>query len=131
MRRALLCFSLTLLGFASLAHAGAVNLRWNQCWGDGGVVNKNFACDTNVGSHVLVASFVPDAPVFPPQTPFAAVGLESMLDIAVASPVLPAWWDGPKDPGSSRQLASAPRSRPPRPRSTVWTGLRARRSAPS
>ena len=97
--RVLLLLSLTLLGPGGLAHAGAVNLRWNQCWGDGGAINKNFACDTNLGSHVLVASFVS------PYAPFDAMRLESVLDIAVASQVLPAWWHVDADPSSCRRLA--------------------------
>jgi hypothetical protein len=47
------------LGVSSPASAGALNLRWNECWGDGGVQNRVFACDRNTGSEVLVASFVP------------------------------------------------------------------------
>jgi hypothetical protein len=37
-----------------------LNLRWNECWGDGGVQNLVFACDRITGSGVLVASIVPN-----------------------------------------------------------------------
>src|SRR5206468_10299254 len=34
--------------FATAAHAGRLYLRWNACFGDGGVQNRAFACDTNL-----------------------------------------------------------------------------------
>jgi len=85
-RRGLLFLSLTLLGPGSVAHAGSVKLRWDQCWGDGGVMNRNFACDTNVGSNALVGSFVS------PVARSDAAGMQGVLDIAVATSQLPAWW---------------------------------------
>src|SRR5262249_19873423 len=42
------------------APAGAaegVNLRWDQCFGDGGAQFRDFACDTNAGSERIVGSF--------------------------------------------------------------------------
>ena len=42
------------------AFAG-VNLRWDQCFSDGGVQNKTFACNTNVGVERLVMSLVLDS----------------------------------------------------------------------
>ncbi len=39
--------------------APAINLAWNDCIdGATATLNKNFACDTNAGSDVMVASFV-------------------------------------------------------------------------
>jgi len=70
---------------AASAHAGILNLRWNACLGDGGVANRNFACDTNSGSDVLVASFIPTTPV---------LGVDQMnatVNISFPGPV-PAWW---------------------------------------
>jgi len=73
--------------FATAAHAGRLNLRWNACLGDGGVQNRAFACDTNLGSEKLVATF---------NLPFAVNGVMSIdgfMNIAFFSPALPAWWE--------------------------------------
>ena len=44
---------LPLLSLAAPALAGTsppgVNLRWDQCFGDGGAWNKDFACNINTG----------------------------------------------------------------------------------
>jgi len=90
-RRPLLPLLLLTLG---IAHAGApaygapgVNLRWYPCLGDGGTQNRTFACDSNSGTEVLLASFVP-------ATGMAhVIGLEFVLDLASASAALPPWWD--------------------------------------
>jgi|SRR5262245_8562553 len=63
-----------------------VSLRWNECYGDLGRLNRNFACNTNTGSSTLVASFelARDVP-----------GVEQVtvvLKFASASSSLPAWW---------------------------------------
>src|SRR5438093_13436285 len=79
---------LSLLACVALpAFAGVTNLRWNACRGDGGSLNRNFACDTNSGSEPLVATFVP---------PFAVdsvVAIEAHVNLAFAGGVLPAWWE--------------------------------------
>jgi len=63
-----------------------VNLRWDNCFGDGGVANKAFACDTNAGSERLVLSFVLSEPL-------ANVdGVEIAVEVAATSTQLPAWW---------------------------------------
>jgi len=63
-----------------------LNIRWDQCYGDGGVANKNFACDTNSGSERLVASFELSAP-------FAQVAAAEMkVNIVASSATLPSWW---------------------------------------
>ena len=69
------------------AHAAqGVNLRWSSCFGDGGTVNRNFACDTNAGTNVLVGSFELG-------TPLAQVsGNEMVIDLWFGSLGLPAWW---------------------------------------
>jgi len=46
---------------AGTAHAAPLNLAWDQCLSEGGVSHKYFACDTDAGYEVLVASFVPQA----------------------------------------------------------------------
>jgi hypothetical protein len=33
-----------------------VNIRWDNCFADGGVMNKAFACDRNTGSDLAVLS---------------------------------------------------------------------------
>ena len=89
MRRSHLLLWLALL--ASSARAAAVsppgvNLRWDNCYGDGGVWNKTFACDMNSGSERLVCSFeLADA--FPQVS-----GAEVYLDLSAQSAQLPAWW---------------------------------------
>jgi hypothetical protein len=88
------CLLVTLLALAFVparADAAAtsppgVNLRWDNCYGDGGAWNKNFGCDTNLGSERLVGSFELDQPLT--QTG----GVEITLDLSAAAPILPAWW---------------------------------------
>jgi|ERR1041385_7778078 hypothetical protein len=80
---------LTVLALLAAPHARAagVGLRWDACLADGGVINKSFACNTNSGAIFLVASFVVDQPL---------AGLRRVavsLELASASPTLPAWWD--------------------------------------
>ena len=94
MRRAPAAVLMLALASAS-AHAGGVNLRWSKCAGDGGVLNRTFSCTTNAGSHVLVASFVPETDV--PQV----VGQQATIDLIAASSSLPAWW-GFRNSGACR-----------------------------
>jgi hypothetical protein len=87
----LLVIGLTLQTFAATSvlagtSAPGFNLRWDQCYADGGAWNKNFACDTNVGSERLVVSFELAAPMD------SVRGIETRMNIAAASPTLPAWW---------------------------------------
>ena len=76
-----------LLFSATAAHAAqGINLRWSSCLGDGGSYNRNFACDTNAGTNVLVGSFELG-------TPLAQVsGNEMVIDLWFGSLGLPAWW---------------------------------------
>src|SRR2546429_236082 len=84
-QRLVLAAALALSATRSHAAAG-VNVRWNACFGDGGLANRSFACNTNNGSQQLVTSFVLGAPV-------SQVGaVEVNLDVAVAGATLPAWW---------------------------------------
>lgn len=87
MRRLLsLCSALLILA-ASTAHAGqGVNLRWSSCFGDGGAVNRDFACNTNSGSNVLVGSFEVGSSL--QQVSGQRIG----LDLMAASTTLPDWW---------------------------------------
>jgi hypothetical protein len=94
MRAPLLAFALLLA--AASASAGTVNLRWNACLGDGGVANRNFACNTNSGSQALVGSFI-----LPHDVP-GVTGNQIVVDIGTDGPSLPAWWDF-KNAGTCRQ----------------------------
>ncbi|MFM8560394.1 MAG: hypothetical protein ACKOC6_12530, partial [bacterium] len=53
----LLCGALLALTAASASAAGT-NLRWSSCYGDGGPQNRTSACTSNLGSNILVGSFV-------------------------------------------------------------------------
>jgi len=50
--------ALLVLAFALTARAAStppgVSLRWDNCFSDGGVANKDFACDTNSGSEMAM-----------------------------------------------------------------------------
>lgn len=80
--------------------APGVNLRWDACYANGGAWNKNFACDTNSGSNLMVASFelADDLP--------QVAGISGNLDLAAETSTLPAWWDF-KNAGTCRQLSLA------------------------
>jgi hypothetical protein len=75
-----------------------VFLRWNQCYGDGGVQNKTFACGTNAGAEVLTGGFALGADLA------QVSGNEVTLELASAGAVLPAWWEF-KNAGTCRPTA--------------------------
>lgn len=95
--RPILLFLVGLLALgATAAHAGqGVNLRWSECFGDGGAFHRSFACDTNAGNHVLVGSFELW------EGTSHIIGQESYVDIVVPSTVFPGWWEF-RNPGSCR-----------------------------
>lgn len=96
MHRTFLLIS-ALLALVPVAHAyPGVNLRWTSCYGDGGTINRNFACDTNSGSHVLVGSFV----LYEDMVQVS--GTEIVVDLAAADATLPAWWQF-RNAGTCRQ----------------------------
>lgn len=99
MRRAWAWLALY-LGCAAAAQAGSLNLRWNDCYGDGGAVNRMFACDTNSGSEMLVGSFLM------PQDLSNVVGNEIVVDVGFPGSSLPAWWDF-KNAGTCRPTSLA------------------------
>jgi hypothetical protein len=87
MRKALSVFGLLLFMIPAVASAGGVNLRWNQCFGEGtGLANRSFACNSNAGTEQLVASFLPSANLV------NVVRMDAIVDLASASASLPAWW---------------------------------------
>jgi hypothetical protein len=63
-----------------------VNLAWDACASEGGVQNKTFACDTNSGSRVMVASFVLGSSMS------NFIGIEALVDISADADSLPTWW---------------------------------------
>jgi hypothetical protein len=74
------------LSLPSIAAAGTLKLRWDACWGDGGVANKAFACDVNTGTNLLVASLIPSLAVH------SVEDIESRIDLRFAGGSVPAWW---------------------------------------
>ena len=99
--RIVACFTTVVsLALAAPAFAGppGVNLRWDQCFSDGGVQNRTFACDTNAGSERLVMSFRLDTDMQ------QVSGQEIRLILVSATPAVPAWWDL-KNLGSCRRLS--------------------------
>jgi hypothetical protein len=84
----LLAAALASLPWVTLpASAGGLGLRWNACGGDGGVQNRSFACNTNTGTELLVASFVLTSGIANVEA------IESRIDLKFAVPPQPAWWD--------------------------------------
>lgn len=80
-------FAALLASAAPVARADALHLRWGACERDGGVMNRSFACNTNLGGDLLTASFGLTAPV--PQVQ----RLSFTIVLATATYTLPAWWD--------------------------------------
>ena len=66
--------------------ASGVSLRWDNCYADGGVANKTFACDTNVGSQRMVLSLALDSPMAD------LSGAEVRMIIVSVGATVPAWW---------------------------------------
>lgn len=81
----LLCAALLAVS-ATVASAAGVNIRYNNCFGDAGLQNKTFACNTNTGSNLLVLGFnLTNAQA-------GVTGIEIMVDGASAGTALPDWW---------------------------------------
>ena len=82
----MLCGLLLALTTSIVSAAPGTNLRWNACFGDAGLTNKNSTCLVNTGSNALVGSFeIGNLP--------QVSGIELVIDIATASATLPAWWE--------------------------------------
>jgi len=90
MSRSSILWTIMTVALASSAQAATtppgVNIRWDNCYSDGGVINKTFACDTNTGSERLVMSFVLDADMLD------VSGQEIRVFIKSVNPTLPSWW---------------------------------------
>jgi hypothetical protein len=98
MKRVTLLCGLLLALTATVASAAGVGIRWTECLSDGGLLNRNFACTSNTGAGVLMGTFILGADL--PSTS----GEEIVVDLASASPTLPAWW-GFVNAGTCRQGA--------------------------
>jgi hypothetical protein len=94
----LLCGMLLALTASIASAAPGVNLRWSNCFGDAGTVNKNFACNSNAGQSTLVGSFELGADLL------QSSGIEVVMDVATAGSALPPWWQF-KNPATCRQTA--------------------------
>ena len=70
------------------AAAAGFDLRWDACAADGGVANRDFACDANLGQHTMVVSCKLDQPLTD------VFQIQAVLDLIVAgSAPVPDWWD--------------------------------------
>ncbi len=76
------------------AHAGGINLSWNDC-GTFGQSLETFACNANTGAHRLVASFVAPFPLT------QLVGAEVTVDAIFDQATVPSWWSF-QSPGECR-----------------------------
>jgi len=94
MKRALIAWVVAIatgLPSAATAKASAVvtdlgvSLSFGQCYGDQPSSNRSFACDTNAGAQVIVASF------FAPAGVTQLTGMEIIVDLLISSAV-PDWW---------------------------------------
>lgn len=61
-------------------------LTWDDCAGGAGISNKDFACDTDDGVHLLYCAFTAGAIVD------SILGVEIVVDVQHSSPTLPDWW---------------------------------------
>ena len=66
---------------------GSVAINWDQCYGDGPVYNKVFACNTNTGFDEFVISATP-----PADLP-ALVAISVVVDLTASTANLAPWWD--------------------------------------
>ncbi len=71
---------------AIVSSAEGINLAWDECAGAGGPSNRSFACNTNIGIHVMVASFEPPAGIT------KLVGGSAVVHLGTALRPLPSWW---------------------------------------
>lgn len=100
MRRTLLISAALFALVVTSATAGeGINLRWSNCLTDAGASNRSFACNTNLGSNVLVGSFELSSAVS------NVSGQEITMDVQTdGAGALPAWW-GFKNAGTCRMTS--------------------------
>lgn len=91
--KSILLASVMVFALASTAHAqGGVNLSWNDC-GTFGIVNSNFACNTNTGFHRIYGSFIPPADLT------QLLEVDATFDVVCDQLALSSWWDLPATGG--------------------------------
>jgi hypothetical protein len=93
-----LALGLVLFVSASPARASGLNLAWDKCFSEGGVIAKSFSCASGTGYADVIGSFIP-AQAHPR---FEA--MEVKLDVQSQSKELPAWWQF-YNAGSCRESA--------------------------
>ena len=86
MRRVLVVSAcLAALAAPPAAAQSGVNLSWNDC-GTAGAAERNWPCSASTGGQLIVGSFVAPAGVI------KLTGIEVVLEVQSAAPVLPDWW---------------------------------------
>lgn len=86
------------MALAGQVDATGINLFWDECGVNAGVLNKNFACNTNDGYQDLYVS------VDPPPGVTATQGHNHIVDLQSKHSPLPEWWDF-KNAGTCRPTA--------------------------
>jgi len=81
----------------AISSGGSIALNWDQCYGDGSIYNKTFACDTNSGVEEIVISATP-----PTDIP-AVLAMQADIFLMSSGASLAPWWN----------LATGCRSGPP------------------
>ncbi len=71
---------------AQTYYPGSIALRWDNCYSDGGITARSFACNTNSGLETLVLSAWP--PVDMPQLN----GATTIMTLWSIDATLPSWW---------------------------------------
>jgi hypothetical protein len=84
---------------ASTASA-QIQVRWDDCFTDGGATDKSPACNTDVGTSRLVISYTA------PQTFTGFVAIDGTIDLQANNPTISSWWDL-KNSGACRQTAAS------------------------
>src|SRR5207249_417342 len=72
---------------ASPATLPGINIRWDNCFSDGGTMNKTFACNTNVGAERAILSVQLDTGMT------GVSGMEIRISLKAVASTLPAWWE--------------------------------------
>ncbi|MCC6650192.1 MAG: hypothetical protein IT348_03470 [Candidatus Eisenbacteria bacterium] len=97
MRRIAIAVLLLSTVCVPVARAAGAKLAWSECLGGGGASARTFACDTNSGSDVIWASFVP------PPGIAQLTAVEVVVEVGVAPlEVIPDWWQF-RNAGTCRQ----------------------------
>lgn len=97
---------------ASALASGDINIAWLDCavpYGSG-LTDLHYACDSNVGYSLLVASFSPPVAVS------QLNGINAVVDFQSSAATLSPWWQ--LQPGGCRERRRDPIRRVPRPHPT-------------